>query len=197
MYDYNAYPGKTGCVGWPMPHSKILIVDEDRRPMASSPERMGTVACAGDTNMIRYVNEPELTAQVLADGIVYTNDMGYIDAEGFVYVVGRKDDVINVGGLKVAPTEVEAAALSLDGVEDCICVPMRHPISGHAPKLLLVMAEGAEFSPKAIAAELKKKLEAYKVPVRYELVQSVARTYNGKLDRKAYREPVEGTGGQR
>lgn len=187
MYDYNANPGKDTCVGKAMPHSQIIIVDDDRKVIQSSADHMGYLACMGDTNMKGYINEPEQTRQVLADGVVYTNDVGYIDAEGFIYVTGRKDDVINVGGLKVAPAEVEAAALSIEGIEDCICVPVRHPISGHAPKLLVVMRQDAVFSAQNISSELRQKLEGYKVPIEYERVDSVARTYNGKLDRKAYR----------
>ena len=187
MYDYNANPGKIGCVGKAMPHSQVIIVDDDKKVIQSSADHVGYLACLGDTNMKGYINDPEQTKQVLADGIVYTNDIGYIDAEGFVYVIGRKDDVINVGGLKVAPAEVEAAALSIEGIKDCICVPMRHPISGYAPKLLVVMREDAEFSVQKITSELQQRLEGYKVPTQYEKVESVARTYNGKLDRKAYR----------
>lgn len=186
MYDYNANPGKIGCVGKVMPHSQIIIVDDDRKVIQSSTDHMGYLAIMSDTNMKGYINDPEQTRQVLTDGIVYTNDVGYIDAEGFVYLVGRKGDVINVGGLKVAPAEVEAAALSIEGIEDCICVPVRHPISGYAPKLLVVMRDDVVFSGQEISNELRKKLEGYKVPIKYEKVDSIAKTYNGKLDRKAY-----------
>ena len=86
-----------------------------------------------------YVNEPQLTREVLIDGIVYTSDMGYIDENGFIYIAGRKGDVINVGGLKVAPTDVEEAALAYDGIEDCICIPVDDAILGKALKLLVVM----------------------------------------------------------
>lgn len=187
MYDYNAWPDKKGCIGKPMPNSKIIIVNDEKQEIRSSRENPGYLACVGDVNMKGYVNDPELTERVLQNGIVYTNDIGYIDEEGFVYIVGRKDDVINVGGLKVAPTEVEEAALSIEGIEDCICVPIPHPVTGQALKLLVVLQKGAEFSPAVLAAKMQKKLEGYKVPVRYEKVERVARTYNGKLDRKAYR----------
>ena len=187
MYDYNANPGKSGCIGKVMIKSEVLIVDDDRNVMKSSKDNMGYLACAGDTVMKGYINEPELTKQVLVDGVVYTNDVGYIDEEGFVYIVGRADDVINVGGLKVAPAEVEEVALAMDGIDDCICIAVAHPITGQALKLLVVMKDGAEFSPKAFTAFLQSRLESYKVPTKYEKVDSVARTYNGKLDRKAYR----------
>lgn len=186
MYDYNANPGKSCCAGKAMPHSQIVIVDDNRKVIQSSSDHMGYLACISDTNMKGYVNDPEQTKQVLIDGVVYTTDVGFIDADGFIYVTGRKSDVINVGGLKVAPAEVEAAALSIEGIEDCICVPMRHSVCGCAPKLLVVMREDVEFSAQKISNELRQKLEGYKVPIKFEKVDSVARTYNGKLDRKAY-----------
>ena len=133
-----------------------------------------------------YVNDPELTAQTLVNGIVYTNDLGYIDEDGFVYVTGRRDDVINVGGLKVAPTEVEAAALEYDGVEDCVCVAVPDNITGSALKLLVVIPSG-ELQPAKLSAYLASRLEGYKVPKFYERVEKIARTFNGKIDRKAYR----------
>lgn len=187
MYDYNANPGKSNCVGKVMPYSKIIIVDDNRKVIQSSADHIGYLACMGDTNMKGYINDLEQTRRVLVDGVVYTNDVGFIDEDGFVYVTGRKDDVINVGGLKVAPAEVEAAALSIEGIEDCICVPVRHPISGYAPKLLVVMREDVVFSAQKISNELQQKLEGYKVPIKYEKVDCVARTYNGKVDRKFYR----------
>ena len=188
MYDYNHYKDKDSCVGKPMPNSKIIIVDDNHSEIASSKDNLGLIACVGDVNMKGYVNEPVLTSEVLEDGIVYTSDLGYIDEEGFVYVIGRKGDVINVGGLKVAPSEVESAALGFTGVADCICIAVEDRITTNALKLLLVMQDGCDFDPKAISAFLAKTLEAYKIPRFYEQVDKVERTYNGKLNRKFYRQ---------
>lgn len=188
MYDYNAFPGKSGCIGKAMPNAHIIVVDDDKREMVSSSDNMGLLACEGDMNMKGYVNDPELTREVLINGIVYTNDIGYIDSEGFVYIAGRKGDVINVGGLKVAPAEVESAALEMDGIEDCICIPSSHPINGSIPKLLIVARKGQQIDFKAIKHYLAERLEWFKVPQEYEVVDRIARTYNGKLDRKFYRQ---------
>ena len=187
MYDYNRYTDKDNCVGKPMPNSKIIIVDDNHNEMASSKDNPGLIACVGDVNMKGYVNEPALTGEVLKDGVVYTNDLGYIDEDGFVYVIGRKGDVINVGGLKVAPSEVESAALGYKGVADCICISVEDRITTNALKLLVVMQDGYDFQPRAMSEFLGKTLEAYKIPRFYEKVDKVERTYNGKLNRKYYR----------
>jgi acyl-coenzyme A synthetase/AMP-(fatty) acid ligase len=134
-----------------------------------------------------YYGEPELTASVLRDGIVYTNDVGYIAEDGMVYVRGRADDVINVGGLKVAPDEVEAEVIALPGVVDCICIATEDKFTEHGLKLLLVMQEKGSMDASAIRKALSTKLEAYKIPKQCEEVDEIARMYNGKLNRKAYR----------
>jgi acyl-CoA synthetase (AMP-forming)/AMP-acid ligase II len=91
-----------------------------------------------------------------------------------------------VGGYKVAPTEVEDAALSLHEIKDCICIAVDHPVTGQALKLLVVVAEGACFNKRQIAHALKDRLEVYKVPLLYEQVEKIQRTYNGKINRKFY-----------
>jgi acyl-CoA synthetase (AMP-forming)/AMP-acid ligase II len=157
-----------------MPHSRIVITND------------GLISCQGDTLMTGYVNDPELTATILRDNTIFTSDIGHIDEEGMLRLEGRQGDVINVGGYKVAPTEVEDAALSLPEVKDCICISVEHPVMGHALKLLVVLAEGHPFNKRQLALALKERLETYKVPLLYEQIEKVQRTYNGKIDRKFY-----------
>jgi acyl-CoA synthetase (AMP-forming)/AMP-acid ligase II len=102
--------------------------------------------------------------------------------------MGRNDDVINVGGYKVAPTEVEDAAMAFPGVKDCICISDTSPLFGTRLKLLYVKHDDIEFSKKELAKFIATQLERHKVPQVYELVEEVHRTFNGKLDRKFYRQ---------
>ena len=117
---------------------------------------------------------------------VFTSDIGMIDEEGMLHLKGREDDVINVGGFKVAPTEVEDAAMSFPPLKDCICISADHPITGKALKLLVAMKEGETLNKRALALHLKERLENYKIPLLYEQVESIQRTFNGKLNRKFY-----------
>ena len=173
-YNFNDGRCLQGCLGRPMPHSRIVITND------------GLISCQGDTLMTGYVNDPELTATILRDNTIFTSDIGHIDEEGMLRLEGRQGDVINVGGYKVAPTEVEDAALSLPEVKDCICISVEHPVMGHALKLLVVLAEGHPFNKRQLALALKERLETYKVPLLYEQIEKVQRTYNGKIDRKFY-----------
>ena len=173
-YNFNDGHPTAGCLGRPMSHSRLLITDQ------------GRIACQGDTLMSGYIGDAEKTAEILRDGTLYTNDLGYIDEQGMLHLTGREDDVINVGGFKVAPTEVEDAALSYPGVEDCVCIGIDHPITGKALQLLVVMADGLTLNKRQLALHLKSRLETYKVPQRYQQVEAVNRTFNGKINRKAY-----------
>ena len=186
MYDYNEFPNKRECVGKEMPNSHVIVVDDAHKEIKSDKEHMGLIACIGDVNMKGYVNDPELTDKVLIDGIVYTGDVGYKDDEGFVYIFGRKGDVINVGGIKVSPSEVEEVALTFDEIEDCICIAKEDKITGQALKLLIVMHQGSILNARKISEFLSLRLEADKVPRFYEQVEKIERTYNGKKDRKFY-----------
>ena len=174
-YNYNDGRCLVGCLGKTMPHSRIIITPE------------GRISCQGDTLMSGYIGDPELTATVLRNDTVYMSDLGSIDEEGMLHIGGRMDDVINVGGYKVAPTEVEDAAMSFKGIKDCICISAPHPITGNALKLLVVMNDGDKLNKRQLALHLKDRLEIYKVPMLYQQVERVERTYNGKLNRKFYR----------
>ena len=174
-YNFNDGKCQAGCLGKPMKHSEIVITDK------------GLISCKGDTIMSGYVGDPERTAAVLRDGVIYTSDLGMLDEEGMLHLTGREDDVINVGGFKVSPTEVEDAALSAPEVEDCICIAVDHIITGKALKLLVVMKADAVLNKRTLALYLKARLELYKVPMLYEQVDSIQRTFNGKLDRKYYK----------
>ena len=181
-YNYNCRRGQgwsddpplANCLGRPMPHSRVFITPE------------GLIACQGDTLMSGYVGDPELTATVLRDDTIFTSDIGTIDEEGMLHLSGRASDVINVGGFKVSPIEVEEVAMSNPMVSDCICISAPHPVTGHALKLLVVTPPDQTLDKRSLARFLADRLEPYKVPMLYEQVDSIARTYNGKLDRKHY-----------
>ena len=176
-YNYNDDRCMANCLGRPMPHSKILITPD------------GLIACQGDTLMSGYVGDPELTATVLRDDTVFTSDVGILDEEGMLHLSGRSSDVINVGGFKVSPIEVEEVAMASPMVSDCICISASHPVTCRALKLLVVTPSGQKLDKRTLARYLADRLEPYKVPMLYEQVDTIARTYNGKLDRKFYLTP--------
>lgn len=187
IIDYSKLRDRDNCAGKPNINSKVFIVDDDHNEIQSSVTNQGLIAITGDTVMEGYFNDPELTARTLVDGVVYTNDIGYIDGDGYLYVMGRRDDVINVGGLKIAPTEVEGVALRFPGVAECVCYPVKDRLMGVCPKLNIVEEPSADVDIVALREYMLHHLEAYKVPKQIEKTEFVPKTSNGKIDRKACR----------
>ena len=172
-YNYNDAECAAGCVGRAMRHSAFDVTGD------------GLVVCRGATLMTGYLGDAEATRRVLHDGALHTADRGSIDARGRLHLLGRNDDVLNIGGFKVAPTEVEDAAMAFPLVTECVCTAVAHPVLGMALKLIVVAA--GTFRSRDLALFLKARLEPHKVPVVYEQVAEIRRTFNGKVDRKSYR----------
>lgn len=173
-YNFNDGKYMEGCIGRPMKNSSVEVTED------------GNVIVSGKTIMSGYVNDEQNTRQVLRDGKIHGSDLGYVDESGMIHLKGRQGDVINVGGFKVDPVEVENAASSHPSVKDCICIRATHPVIGTVLKLLLVPAPGAEFNKRELALHIKSRVEPHKVPTYYEVVEEISRTYNGKLNRKNY-----------
>lgn len=175
-YNFNDGKYMEGCIGRPMKNSTVEVTSE------------GNIIVSGLTIMSGYVADKENTDKVLKDGKIYSADLGYVDEDGLIHLKGRQGDVINVGGFKVDPVEVENAVVSYEGIKDCICIADTHPVIGTVLKLLVVLKEGTPFDKHSIARHLKGKLEPHKIPTYYEAVDAIQRTYNGKLDRKYYKK---------
>lgn len=173
-HDFNSDYCVAGCLGKPMKHS-ALTIDND-----------GYIVCEGKTLMIGYCGDPNETNRVLRDNKIFTKDKGTLDEKGRLQLAGREGDIINVGGFKINPVEVEDAAKAMPQIEDCICIPAPHPVLGTALRLLYVVKDGHTVEKKALAKHLASKLEGHKVPQLYTQIDKVERTYNGKLNRKAY-----------
>ena len=132
-----------------------------------------------------YWRDEALTEKTFAGGYVHTNDLGYTDETGRVFLLGRADDVVNVGGRKIAPGEVEEEAKRCPGVADCACVGVPDALSGEA---LALFYEGGHLEEKTLREHLRAALEPYKLPSRIVWMEALPRTYNGKLDRKKLRQ---------
>lgn len=173
-HNFNGGYCVAGCLGKPMKHSALTIDDD------------GFIVCQGKTLMIGYCGDLDETNRVLRDNKIFTKDKGSLDEEGRLQLTGRDGDIINVGGFKINPVEVEDVVKAMSEIDDCICIPAPHPVLGTALRLFYVVKDGHTVEKKAIAKHLALKLEGHKVPQLYTRVDKVERTYNGKLNRKAY-----------
>lgn len=175
-----------GALGKPLPGVQVQTLDEEGRPFASDAAHPGRMAIRGDMQMSGYWNRPEQTAQTLRGGWLLTGDMIYIGPEGYVYMLGRADDIINVGGEKVSPLEVENAAGEYPDVAECACLGVPDPdgVLGAVP-VLFVVPKTALFDQNALAKFLAGRLEKYKLPVRCIELAALPRGAMQKTDRKA------------
>lgn len=176
---------KISSAGIPVGGVKIKVVDDSGNEIVSSKDCLGRLAMSGDMIMKEYCNNPELTRQTIQDGWIYTNDLSYIDEDGFVYLLGRVDDIINVGGEKVAPIEVEKYTNLMPGINSSACIGVEDPkkVLGQVPVVYLVKED------QSITEEDVKKycggcMPSYMVPQYVNFVSEIPRNYLGKLDRK-------------
>lgn len=184
IFDFGTEQEKPNCIGKPSLNANFIVVDDDRNPIQSSPENLGLLATYGQITMKGYFNEPELTAKTVVNGVIYSNDLGYVDEDGYVYMLGRKDDVINFGGVKISPEEIESAVKHHPAVKDCACIPVQDAVAGQIPKLYVEVEPGVEFELPAFRKFLASAVDANKQPQRIEVIDCIPRTYNGKIKRK-------------
>ncbi len=180
---YNA-PGETmNSLGKPYPCVEVKLLDEEGNEVHGA-NKEGFICVRSEMNMLGYYNEPELTASVLKDGFIYTKDLLFFDEKGSLHFAGRGDDVINVKGFKVAPTEVENCAMRHPSINECICIPYEDRIQGRVVKMLVCLNKGFSLDADALVEFLSKELEAYKVPKYIEQIDAIEKTPNGKINRK-------------
>jgi len=184
IYDFNCKKSKSNCIGKPTYNANILITDENRNIIMSSKDNSGYIASYGKMNMIGYWNDEDETKKVLADGIIYSNDVAYFDEDGEILLLGRKGDIINVGGHKVSPNEIEDVVRNIERVADCAVIPVEDKFKGNVPKLFVQMEKGYEFNPVSIRDFIMANLEPYKVPQYIEQIDKIPRSYNGKILRR-------------
>ncbi len=189
IYDFNDGKDKPKCIGKPAYNARIVVVDDDRNEITdSSEENTGLLASFGPMNMSGYWKDEEETARALIGGGIYSNDEAYYDEDGDIILLGRKGDVINVGGNKVSPDEIEDVAKTHPDVLDCGCIGIKDELKGNVPKLFIQVKRGVTFDPVSIRNHLAANLEPYKVPAIIEQTDSIPRSFNGKLLRRELRK---------
>jgi bile acid-coenzyme A ligase len=122
-------------------------------------------------------------------GYVSFGDLGWLDAEGYLYIAGRTDDLIITGGANVYPDELEVLIRRVPGVADCVVVPRAHPDLGQSVHAVIAMEKGAPpLTLEELKARLAGRISAYKLPRSMECIDEIRRSDAGKVRRKSYRE---------
>jgi long-chain acyl-CoA synthetase len=178
--------GKPGAVGIPVAGSELRIVDSEGGEVVA-PGEVGEITVRSPAVMRGYWNAPEATAEALRDGWLHTGDLGYLDDDGYLFVVDRKKDLIIRGGFNVYPRDVEDALLEHPGVQMAAVVGRPDPRHGEEVVAFVAPAEGRDLAPDELIAWARERIGGYKYPREVHVVDSVPLTSVGKIDRKAVR----------
>ena len=182
---------KPTSVGVAIPNTELWIVDEQDRKVG--PGQVGQLVIRGATVMKGYWEKPEQTAEKLRAGpvpgeqVLYTGDLCKLDNEGYLYFVGRMDDIIKSRGEKVAPKEVESAIVDIPGVKEAAVIGTPDPVLGEAIKAFVVLEPGALLDEKAILGQCQLRLENFMVPKIVVIVPDLPKTTTGKVKKTELR----------
>jgi acyl-CoA synthetase (AMP-forming)/AMP-acid ligase II len=172
---------KIGSIGKAVPNVEVYPVREDGTPCA--PDEVGELAARGSNIMRGYWNDPEETGRVLRNGLYYTGDLGRADRDGFLYVVGRRKNMIKVGGARVSPLEIEHAVAAIDGVVEAAVIGVDDEVLGEAPKAFVVAGPESGLTPEAVIARLKSEMAPFKVPREVVFLDRLPKNASGKVRR--------------
>lgn len=173
-----------GSIGLPWPNTEAVILrtgDTEELPVGE----VGEIAVKGPQVMKGYWNRPEDTAATFVDGWFLTGDLGYMDEQGFFYVVDRKKDLIIAGGFNIYPREVEEVLYEREEIQECVVAGIPDPYRGETVKAYIVLKEGYSISEDELNKYCRQHLAAFKVPRYYEFREELPKTTVGKILRRS------------
>ena len=186
---------KPTSVGRAIPGTETMVLREDMTPV--EPGETGVLYVRGPHVMVGYWNKPEQTAEMIVEGplpgekMLCAQDHFMVDEDGFLYFVGRSDDIIKTRGEKVSPIEVENAIFDIEGVKEAAVIGVADELLGEAIKAFVVLDEGAELTEQEIIAACRTRLENFMVPASVEFRAELPTTATGKVRRKSLKDPAE------
>lgn len=183
LADYN------GSIGLPVPATEVSIRDDAGQEMALG--EIGELCVRGPQVTRGYWQQPDETALIFhADGYLRTGDLCYMDAQGYLFLVDRKKDMIIVSGFKVFPNEVEAVVAQHPGVREVAAVGIPDPHSGEAVKIFVIRRDPA-LTAEALIEHCRSELTKYKVPRHVEFREDLPHTNVGKILRRALKDEAK------
>ena len=162
------------------PNTEVAVFSEQGERLKANED--GEICVKGGHVCSDYWGMPkEVFEKDFFDGYFRTGDWGHIDEDGYIYLVSRKKEIINVGGKKVSPIEVEEHLNEIEGIEESACVGVHDDVLGEVVKAFCVCSREVDF--EEVKKILFKKIETYKIPAFFEVIQELPKTQNGKLQR--------------
>lgn len=177
---------KLGSIGKAIPNVDLYIADEKGKRLPAN--QTGEIVARGSNIMTGYWNDPLGTEQVLKNGLYYTGDLGKMDEDGYIFVVGRTKDIIKAGGFRVSAKEVEEALLEIDEIHEVAVIGVNDELLGEAIKAFVVLRDKECTAEAAIKSTLKNLLPVYKHPKYFAFRDSLPKNKSGKVMKRILKE---------
>jgi acyl-CoA synthetase (AMP-forming)/AMP-acid ligase II len=172
---------KAGSIGKAIPGVVLTVRKKDG--MEASPGERGEIVASGENIMTGYWNQPEETAKVLREDGLHTGDLARRDEEGFLYIVGRKSEMIKSGAHRISPKEIEEILLEIPKIHEVVVAGVEDEILGEAIAAFIVPKEGPAPTKEEVLAHCRKNLPPYKIPKRVIFLSELPKTESGKVRR--------------
>ena len=177
---------KLGSIGIPVPGVQVKILDDSGCEVP--PGETGEIAVGGPNVMLGYWNQPEATAEVIRDGWLITGDLARRDGDGFIYVVGRKREIIKAAGHRVSAKEIEERILEHEAVAEVAVFGVPDDVLGEAIRAVVVLRPGCHTDQKLIQSWCQKSLAPFKVPKVVTFADSLPKYQSGKVNKLSLKE---------
>nr|WP_216828979.1 long-chain-fatty-acid--CoA ligase [Alkalihalobacterium elongatum] len=178
-----------GSIGLPWPDTEAAIFIEPGE--VAKPGEVGELAVRAPQVMKGYWNRPEDTQATFYEDWLLTGDMGYMDEDGYFFIVDRKKDMIIAGGFNIYPREIEEVLFEHEAIQEAVIIGVPDPYRGETVKAFVVLKEGASVSEKELDKFCRSQLAAYKIPRQYEFRKELPKTMVGKVLRRVLVEEEE------
>ncbi|HWM47900.1 MAG TPA: AMP-binding protein [Xanthobacteraceae bacterium] len=179
---------KIGSVGMPPPDTEVQVVDLETGERIMPAGERGELRVRGPQFIKEYRNRPEETKQAIRNGWLYTGDIGYFDADGHLFLVDRKKEMIIVGGYNVYPREIDELLFNHPAILEAATVGVPDAFTGEAVKAFVVLRPGARLTAEELLDYCRQSLVKYKVPTRIAFIDALPRSGVGKINKLALKQ---------
>ncbi len=170
----------------PIENVEVKVVNADDCEVAAG--TWGEVVIRGPNVMLGYWNRPDESGDALRGGWFHTGDIGFLDEAGYLSIVDRVKDMINVAGFKLWPREVEEVLYQHPAVAECAVIGVPDRVKGELPVAIVVARRGSDLTLESLDAFCRERLATYKIPSSYEFVDELPKTPSGKILKRVLRE---------
>jgi long-chain acyl-CoA synthetase len=175
-------PRKMASDGKAAPRVEVKVVGQDGKEVEVG--QIGEIIARGPQIMKGYFKDPEATAKKIKDGWYHSGDLGRFDEDGYLYVLGRADDMVITGGLNVYPSEVETVLLNHPKIQEAAVVGIPDPRRGQVLRAIVVLKQGETATHREILSLCKERLASFKIPRQLEFKDSLPKSSTGKIAKR-------------